>query len=276
MQLLIKTILAFLWIAMPGRQVVKTPAVLPKGRWRSYTYSDVFDGSQRGAVLLYHDPALGIANPLNYCILQQSEWILTGDDKSRLTSARMIPELFRPCQENNLEPDAFSSNVSTKIIFERGNFLCYKVRVDISADKGAPYIEYLNIDRKRNQPIHLADIIDATKMEAFTQMLSRYAMDHRKELVQHYQETLSEKGDPMLVAEQEVFGLKRYTLNLVGLSKQKPFLLRTIQPNGFTIYIDVTDRNFKPHANEYTSWLFLPKSLVKISRPAPKGGVTPP
>jgi hypothetical protein len=237
-----------------------------KINWVAYKINSLPDDETESSIQLSQNAKGEIYNPLNLLILKTSEWILF-DPKPDLSSEAALKKLFSA--QGDQANDSISTSteqIETAILFSNSRILSYKVRLDSrERDLLSPYIEYLNIDLKKNKLIETKDIFDANKRMQFNAFLNTYESNHKRELLKNYQAILSERIADQISDDQEILTKPNYTLNKVYPQKPDTAKIINLQTKGIVFQVKLADRNFTRYkeGNEYISFVFIPYILLK-------------
>jgi len=232
-----------------------------KINWTAYKLNCLPDCETESTILLSQNTKGEIYNPLNLLILKASEWILS-DPKPDLSSETALKKLFTAqVDRSNDSISTPTEQIETAILFSNSRILSYKVRLDYHGrDLLSPYIEYLNIDLKKNRLIEANYIFDAGKRTKFNAFLNAYENKHKREILKNYKAILSERIADQLSDDQKILTKPNYTLNKVHLQKPDTVKIINLQSKGIVFEVKLADKNFtrSKKGNEYASFVFIP------------------
>jgi hypothetical protein len=237
-----------------------------KINWVAYKINSLPDDETESSIQLSQNAKGDIYNPLNLLILKTSEWILS-DPKPDLSAEMALKKLFSA--QDDQANDSISTpteQIETTISFSNSRILSYKVRVDSRGrDLLSPYIEYLNIDLKKNKLIETKDIFDANTRMQFNAFLNTYESNHKREILKNYKAILSERASDQISDDQEISTKPNYTLNKVYPKKPDTAKIINLQAKGIVFEVKLADKNFTRYkeGNEYISFVFIPYILLK-------------
>lgn len=233
-------------------------------KWKKFVINTEKVTGVRGHMILSTNKKGEIYNPLNLSIINGSEYLFDKPLDFKLNSEKTMRQIFLDEMPENYNDLDAPEDINTEIAFNRLGILSYKIQMDYRADKGSPYVEYINIDLKRNKEINIYDVIDSTKRKEFLTFLFRYETDHKREMVKKRVDVLAQRADQLLYEEQIVYAKPGYDLKKVLVMKADTAHIINLQEKGMEIETNIRDINFKKYkdGNEYPSSVFVPYQLM--------------
>ncbi len=232
--------------------------------------------SKKGTVKLFSPLNCDKAEKLNKLILTNSENILeiendsVSGDSAKYLERKKTSDFFtkdsfdyqKVIEEHDIE---FPGSINTTV-FCTGDILVYTTKYDYMGDKGAPYYEFINIDLKNASLINFDVLIDKNQKVQLSKWLAVYAKTHKKQIINNYLQSLSEKADQLLGAYLDVFEQPYYNLNKLKLEINSGDFYY-FSPNGIVFNVHVKDSNFlldeeRKRNEEYTSTIIIPYKSI--------------
>lgn len=145
--------------------------------------------------------------------------------------------------------------------------LVYNINVDSKGDKGSPYIEFINIDVDNMKLIDFNSLIAMDQLDAFNKTILSYAENHKKMIVNRYEEKISNGFGDLLASYQNVFEQPHYDYQKVKC-KINSSNFTHFSLDGVVFNVAITDRNFlldkeRHRVEEYISEVTVPyKELI--------------
>ena len=234
--------------------------------------------TQRGTIKLFTPFYCNKVEELNKIILQNTDLILGDvinfDSIEQFFNKNKVSDLFTLDSigyQEFIDENSTSlnyPNIETSVLFIGNNIITYTVTVRFAVDKGSPYYDYISIDLKNNKKIDFGSQIKTDKKDSIKEFLATYAINHKKEIIDNYLHSLSEKADHLLFSYMDVFGQGYYSLTRVKLGEIGVKNFSHLTLNGVVFFLSIVDENFlldeeRNYVGEYTSTIMIPyKELV--------------